>query len=188
MNQNNSRGSWLVTLPLAAGSVAYLVFVFLPGQQTAADFRSQIREKQENLAHAGSLGAAMVAAEEELRLAGQYRGRWRDSAPRVADISDLYARIHRVETASGVRITRFDPQPVVSREYLSELPLSLGGTGSFAEVFSLVRGLECLPADVWIKRLHIEKTNEDKESVLCRMELVIFADNRDKSDYVNKSN
>lgn len=187
MNQNSLRGSWLVTLPLAAGAVAYLVFVFLPGQQTAADFRLQIREKQEHLSHAGSRGAAMVAAEQELRSACQYRERWRDTAPRVAHIADLYASIHRIEMASGVRITRFDPQPVAPKEYVSELPLSFGCTGSFAEVFALVHGLECLPADVWITRLHIEKTNKDTESVECRMEMVIFADNRENSDYVNKS-
>lgn len=188
MSHNQKRGSWIVTLPLAASSIAYLVFIFLPGQKTAAELQSQIQEKRNHLGHVESLGAALVAAEEELRLTRKFREQWQTSAPSVTQISDLFGRIHRVETASGVQITRFDPQPVVPREHITEVPLSVGCTGTFADVFSLVRGLECLPADVWVRKLHFAKKAPDREDVECSIDLVVFADNRDKLDYVDNSN
>ncbi len=188
MWENLKRGNWWVTLPLAAGSIAYVVFVFLPGQQTTAELRSRIRQKQQHLAHAQAVGAALVASEEELRLIRQYQEQWRKNVPRVARLSELFAGIHGVEKRSGVQTVRFDPQPVVARAYLSEVPVSLGCVGSFAEVFALLHGLERLPAKVWVKRVHLEKIRPDSENVQCRVDLTIFADNRDKTDYAKNSN
>ncbi len=170
-------GSWIVTLPLAAGSIAYVCFVFLPGQRTTAELRSQIGDRRETLAHAQSIGTAMAASEQEFRLARQYQEHWRRNAPRVAHLSELFAKIHRVERQSGVQTGRFDPQPVNPRNYVSEAPLVLGCTGSFASVFRLLYGLESLPAEVWVKRIRFEKKESNNEDVQCRIELVIFADN-----------
>ncbi len=188
MRHNVKRGNWRVTVPLAAGSIAYVAFVFLPGQGTTTELRRQIRDKQEHLAQAQSVGAALVASEEELRMAKQHRAQWRKNVPRVAHLSELFAGIHGVEKRSGVQTVRFDPQPVVRRAYLSEVPVSLGCVGAFAEVFALLYGLECLPVKVWVKRMHLEKVGSDSGNVQCRVDLLIFADNREKKDYVKKSN
>ncbi len=187
MSRTARRGNWIVTLPLAAGAIAYLVFVFVPGRQTTAELRSQIQDQQEYLSHAGAVGAALAAVEAELHRTEQYQTRWRTTAPVVAHISELFAQIHQVEREAGVQTTRFDPQPAISRDYLSEIHASLGCQGTFDRVFALLHGLESLPADVWLKKIHLEKTSPDSEDVRCMVDLVIFADNREKTDYVKNS-
>ncbi len=177
----------MITLPIAAGAVAYILLVFVPGQRTAADLRAQIGETKEYLAHSAAIGPALAAAEEELRLADRYRAQWREGSPRVGRLPELFAGIHRLEKQSGVQATRFDPQPVVAKESISEVPLSVAYTGSFANLFQLLYGFERLPATVWTRKVHIEKVAGNAGNVQCRVELAVFVDNRDNSDYVEKS-
>lgn len=177
----------MITLPIAAGAVAYVLLVFMPGQRTAGELKSQIAERQEHLAHAASTGTALVAAEEELRLARQYRDRWRQGAPHATRLSDLYARIHQLEKQSGVQTARFDPQPIVPKESITEVPLSIGCVGAFADVWRLLYGLERIPATLWVQRVHIEKSAGHAKHVRCKVDLAIFADNRENSDYAEKS-
>ncbi len=187
-SKKSQREKWMVILPLAAGAVAYLVFVFLPCQRTAAELQSELREKQEYLTYAGSVGTALAASEEELQAARHYRDQRRAHAPSMSHVSDLFAKIHSVERESGVHTIRFDPQPLEAKQYVSIMPLSVECVGSFFEVCSLLRGLESLPADIWVRRLQLEKMAATGEDVQCWIDLAIFADNQDKSDYVEKSN
>ncbi|MFW5693434.1 MAG: type 4a pilus biogenesis protein PilO [Thermoguttaceae bacterium] len=187
MSRTPVRGSWIITVAIAAGAVAYVLLVFLPGRQTARELESQIAERQECLAHAQSIGTALAAAEEELRLARQYRDRWRQGAPSATHLSDLYARIHQLEKQSGVRTTRFDPQPIVPKESITEVPVSIGWVGTFGDVCRLLHGLERIPAAIWVQKIHIEKAAGTAKHVQCQADLVIFADNREKSDYAEKS-
>ncbi len=189
MTSNHSqRTNWMVILPLAAGAVAYLVFVFLPCQRTAAELRSQLREKQEYLTYTASVGTALAAGEKELQAARHYRNQRLARAPSVAHISNLFAKIHRVERDSGVHIIRFDPQPLEAKQYVSIMPLSVGCMGSFFQVCSLLHSLESIPADIWVRKLQLEKMASSGENIQCWIDLAIFADNQDKSDYAEKSN
>jgi len=188
MNRAASRGGWLVTLSLVAGSIAYLVFVFLPGQKLTAELNAQIEEKQAYLARVETITAALIEGEKELQRTNEYREQWRTNAPNATHISEFFAKIHDVERTSGVEVLRFEPRRVLARECVAEVPLSLGCAGTFAQVFTLLRGLEQLPADVWVKKMRLEKEASDRNYVQCEMDLVIFADNCEKSDYVKNSN
>ncbi len=177
----------MVTLPLAAGAVAYVVLVFLPGQRTTAELRSEIRDKREYLAHAESLGAALVAGEQELRFAREYQRPWRSHAPKWRQISELYGELHRLEKGSGVQTTRFDPRPVVHRESVSEVPVSVDCIGSFASAFTFLHSLESIPVEIWVKRIRLSSLQLDRENIQCAIDLVIFADNCDNLDYVKNA-
>lgn len=187
-SKKSQREKWMIILPLAAGAVAYLVFVFLPCQRTAAELQSKLREKQEYLTYAGSVGTALAASEEELQAARHYRDQRLARAPSITHVSDVFAKIHCVERESGVHTVRFDPQPLEAKQYVSIMPLSVECMGSFFQVCSLLRGLENLPADIWVRKLRLEKMSAPGENIQCWIDLAIFADNQDKSDYVEKSN
>ncbi len=177
----------MITVAIAAGAVAYVLLVFLPGRQTARELESQIAEIQECLSHAQSMETTLEAAEEELRLARQYRDRWRQGTPHATRLSDLYARIHQLESHSGVQTTRFDPQPIVPKQSITEVPVSIGCVGAFSDVCRLLYGLERIPAALWVQRVHIEKAAGTAKHVQCKLDLVVFADNRENSDYAEKS-
>ncbi|MDZ7617888.1 MAG: hypothetical protein U1E05_12865, partial [Patescibacteria group bacterium] len=72
-DKKTTHKDWMVMLPVAGGAIVYLLFVFLPGRQIAADLQSQLRAKTDYLAQSGTVSTALAAAEGELQAAKQYR-------------------------------------------------------------------------------------------------------------------
>jgi len=187
MKTRSKRGDWLLTLPLAAAAVAYVVFVFLPGHRATGELSKQIESRQETIDQADCLHQALLATRKEVDKTEDYTSAWGERAPSRGELSLLHAKIRELASAAGTTITHFDPERTRSYGFLRELPLSVGCTGEFAQVFKFLRGVESLPPTIWINELVLEKMNPTEGHVSCELELVVFTNNPENSDYVKRS-
>ena len=89
--------------------------------------------------------------------------------------------------AAGTTTSRFDPQRLVRHETICEIPLAIGCTGSFAQICGFLRGLEGLPATIWVEDLEIQQASETGKDVHCELNLVVFSSNSEDSDYVESA-
>lgn len=187
MKINVRQGSWIVTVPLAATALAYIMLCFLPGRRAIGEARNQVAQKQAYIARAAGLATTLRAAQQELGKTQTYNMAWREHAPAQGELSALYAKIHALAKIAGVATTRFDPEPVIRRDTIRMIPVSMGCVGRFAEICEFLRQLENLPVVIWISSLHVGETTQNGDSVPCEISLAIFTDNQENSDYVRQS-
>lgn len=182
MSSQVHRNSWIVTVPLAAAAVAYLLFFFLPGRSANGKLEEELKEKQEYVAGATTVAATLRATEQELQRTQEFIAAWKQNAPVEASRSLLYGKMHELAKASGVTITRFDPKPVEQRAQLRGFPVTIGCTGKYAQVHEFLRTLENHPAAIWVDTVQVKRPSETSESVECEINLVVFANNPEISD------
>lgn len=176
----NSR-SLLITALLAGGSVAYVFFVFLPGQKAIGQLRRELDTKQQFIIDADRLAHAVQLAQRDLDSAEQFTTRWREAAPEESQLAAMLGRITAEAEAVGVSIRRLDQRDITRFESIEQVPVLLECQGDFRQVFELIRRLEAMPQDVWLSRLRIEQLGQDSEKVSAELVLEIFADNPDNS-------
>ncbi|MEQ8789398.1 MAG: type 4a pilus biogenesis protein PilO [Pirellulaceae bacterium] len=174
--------SLVITVLLAAASVAYVFFVFLPGQKAIAKLRRELDEKQQYIVDADRLAHAIQLAEKDLRRAEDFTTAWRAAAPNDGELAPILGRITGEVEACGVGIERLDRRPVKQYEEVGQIPIVLECEGSFQQIFDLTRRLEAMPQDLWITSLRIETQGKNSESVLAEVALAVFADNSEDSD------
>ena len=187
MKTKTGHSSWIVTLPLVAAAVAYMLLFYLPGKRTIGELQDQIKTKQDYIAVADSRLTALRIARQKYDQTQAYSAAWLRTAPAQEELSSLYWKINELAKAAGTTITRFDPQPPVPYDTISQIPLGLGCTGSFAEIYEFLRGLEGLPAEMWVSALRLEKIDRARGTVDCELTLAIFGSNPGNSDYVKRS-
>lgn len=177
MSAPKKSQSWLVTLPVAGAAVAYVWYIFLPGQQTLNTLRSELLSKRTfafNLTKYESDTRTIVG---EMDAARKYIEQSNRALVGPNDMSRLYGEIAAIAKQAGVETTRFSPDPPRSYAKIMKYPVNLGCEGSFAQVASLIEGLERLPQRVWLEHVSIEAV-EDKEGLLrCELSLEVFANN-----------
>jgi Tfp pilus assembly protein PilO len=187
MARKGYRGTWIVTIVLAASAVAYLVLVFLPGRRAMGEFQQELARRQGYLAQNSGISRALASAEQELDKAEAHYAAWKQRAPGEGQLSTLYGKINELAKAAGTTTTRFDPKPVESHEQVREIPLTMGCSGTFAQLFDLLKSLESLPGTIWIDTVQFRKVTEKSEAVACEINLVVFVNNSENSDYVKHS-
>ena len=72
--------TWLITGLLAAGAVAYVVFIFLPSQRTIDALRAQVQERNQQIMQAQSLTGTLAQARLRLASAQAVSREWRETA------------------------------------------------------------------------------------------------------------
>jgi hypothetical protein len=115
----------MVTAALAASSVGYAGFVFLPQQRVIGELRSEANEKEQHILQAERLATPIRQAELRLASTRQFSDHWLQTAPRVTDLTRIFAVLGDEAKLAGVTITRFDPQPAVELQTLSEYSVTL---------------------------------------------------------------
>jgi len=176
------RGSWIVTVPVAAVAVVYVVLFFLPGKRAIGELREKIQQHQECIDQATAVAAMLPAVQKELQKAEDYNTAWEKQAPAVGEAAALHGKINALALAVGAELTRLEPTPVVPYDKIQQIPLTVSCTGSFAQISGFLRSLEELPQTLWIDSLSLEKPEEAGEAVECELSLVVFADNPENSD------
>lgn len=174
--------SMIATVLAAVASIAYVFFVFLPGQKAIGELRRELTEKQQYIIDADRLSQAIEQVEHDFDAGRQFTTQWKEAAPSESELAAMLGRITEETRASGSTIVRLDRRPISRLETIWYVPVVLECRGSFAEVFELVRRVESLPQDVWITDLHLERGSEDAEAVHAELVLTIFADNSEKLD------
>jgi len=183
-NATVRKSSWIVTLSLAAISIAYLTLVWLPSRREIRAIREQVQTKRQYVARATGLAKTLTASQKELEVAEAANQKWQETAPRNRDLPALYGRINALAKEAGLVVARFDPEPFTVHEEIREIPLAIGCSGMFSQVFDYLMDIEMLPTAIWVDSLRIEKMNGTKENVKCELNLVVFSDNPYSSDCI----
>ncbi len=174
--------SWLRTGLLAAAALAYLFFVFLPGQQSIGELRAQVQERHQQILQAQSLKRTVALARERLEAARDVGEQWRADAPRHSELISHFASITQQAEAAGVAIDRFDPLPVVELNLVGMQSVTLQFHAPFAAAFDLLTRLENLPGTLWVRDFRLHGAGENGQSLRGELTLTIFVD---RSDYAN---
>jgi Tfp pilus assembly protein PilO len=187
MNATFRQSSWIVTPCLGAIAVAYLTLIWLPSRRAIKEWRGQVETEQRAVAQATELSAMLVASQQELEKTNAVIAQWEKTAPGKRDIPALFGQINALAKDAGLTISRFDPQPTLAYEKLQEIPITVVCSGTFAELFGFVRLIEGLPATIWVESLRLEKAAQDAKDVRCELNLAVFSNNQQSSDYAKHS-
>jgi Tfp pilus assembly protein PilO len=143
---------------------------------------SELELKKQIVAQGNQTAAQMLATQEQIRETRQFVEAWQQTAPAGSGSSALLGDISRLAKVAGIRTTRFEPAAIVEQQQLRKTPLTIGCSGSFAQIYQLLLGIEKLPQTVWLDELRIERKEKAKSDLQCELRLVIFADKSKISD------
>ncbi len=174
--------TWLITALLAAGAVAYVVFVFLPFQRTIGALRDQVQERTQQIVQAQSLVGTVAQARVRLTAAREVSEKWRAEAPRQAQLVTHFASLTQKAEEAGVAIDRLDPLPAVELNLLAQQNVSMQFHGPFSAMFDFLHRLEALPGTLWVRDLRLQASTENDSTLRGELTLTIFVD---RADYAN---
>jgi Tfp pilus assembly protein PilO len=178
---SSKRTSWFVTLPIAAGALGYLWFVFLPTARAIRETRNEIRIKQDFIMQTEALHSTVAQLERDLKEIESYTQQWHEHAAAPGQLPNLFGKITQQAHDVGVVPTRFDPLKETTMEILHRAPVQMELTGGYQEVTRMLAAIEQLPETIWIEQLKIEKARENGKDVKCELKLEIFAVKSKKS-------
>lgn len=187
MSRTLRKGSWTVTITLAATAAVFVALAYVPGYRRMKQLREQIQTQEQYLAGATATAAALTTTRQELRETIRYNRAWLACAPGPRSSPQLFERIQQLAKSAGVETTRFDPQPIEPGALLYQVPLRIACIGRFAQVHAFVRSLEALPETIWIKQLDLRRSAIGGDLLECELNLVMFAVDPGNSDYVDYS-
>ena len=187
MSKMSRYETWMILAPLLGIGAAFVGLFYLPIQGKIRALESQARDKEEFVHQAESMVAVVDATSQALRETRGYVKPWKAESPKRNDLYRLFSKVSELAKDSGAVTTRFEPQPVTEYETLRRIPLELGCTGSFEQIYRFLSELEKLPQEIWIERANVRKEGEDGGYVECDIRLAIFADNPRKSDQAERN-
>jgi Tfp pilus assembly protein PilO len=182
MNRKKKPKTLLITCIAAAGALAYMFLVFIPGQKAIASVRAELRRKQDAITEADTLVLGMQQTQSLHEKVHTYKKNWTDSTPPVDRVATVFAAVSSYAKQSGVSVVRFEPQSPARMSALSQVPVTLVVDGEYSQIFDLLKRLDASPYPLWEKDLVIQGGRETPKILRCQVSLTIFADNRDKSN------
>jgi Tfp pilus assembly protein PilO len=174
--------TWLITALLAAGAVAYVVFVFLPFQQTINGLRAQVQERNQQIMQAQSMTGTLAQARLRLASAHEVGRQWRDQAPKQSQLVTHFASLTQQAEAAGVAIDRLDPLPAIELNLITQQNVTMQFHAPFSAVFDLLHRLEALPGTIWVRDLRLQAGSGSDSMLRGELTLTIFVD---RADYAN---
>jgi hypothetical protein len=171
--------TWLITGLLAAGAVAYVVFLFLPGQRAIDKVRAEVQERRQQIMQAQTLLGTVAAARLRLTAAQEVGQQWRSAAPRHGQLTKHIARLTREADEAGVAIDRLDPATLVERNLIAEQNVVVQFHARFPAVFDFLNRLESQPGTLWIRSLTLHRNRDDDNLLRGELTLTIFVDRAD---------
>lgn len=161
--------------------VAYVLAVFLPGQQQVRQQRREIREKAQFIHKSANAADEAQELRQRSEQAQAVVETWRKNAPTGATQIQVLASCADLASESGVLLERLTPQEPTSLATLQIQNVAIEVAGPFASVMKFVAGLETRPETIWITKFQLEPGPEAGKDVHCGMTIAVFADNREKS-------
>jgi Tfp pilus assembly protein PilO len=176
------RGSWPVTLSLAAAGILYLVFSFFPTSRAISQLRDEIRLAESFIDQSASLTISLSQTEAELKRTKDYIAAARQRLTARAALSALIGRISREADLAGATTTKIEPQAASELETLAVVPVIYKANGAFADICRLLVGLEGLPEPVWLEDVQLTASRENGQKMQCDLTLAVFAGHSESSD------
>jgi len=182
VKETSQRGSVILAMALGAVAAADFYWGYLPDRRRVAQQWRDVESKREFVLRNGSLAAAISAAQEEQQRTVAYTAIWQQKTPGRSKLPALFTQISDLAKHAGTT-TRFDPEPAVRGETCSEVSLRIGVTGRFGDVVGMLEGMEKLAAPMWVEAMRVDTAAKDGQDVRAELDLVIFANNSEDSDY-----
>jgi len=174
--------TWLITALLAAVSVAYVVFIFLPVQRSIRQLSAELQQRRQELVQAQSLARPIEHAKQRLAETREVCLQWQEGAPTPSNLAIHFASLTRHAEEAGIVIERFDPQLAAQMQVLSQHNITLQFHGEFEHVFEFLTRLERLPVAIWFRNLQVSRTQAGDATLQAELTLTIFVDHTDYSD------
>jgi Tfp pilus assembly protein PilO len=179
--KNEKARGLIVTVVAIAGTIGYVLGLFLPGQKAIARKRTELKDKQQFVATAGLTIASASGTEKDLQVARSHVELWRQNASAESGGVLLLGDLAALAAEAGVSLHRLTPQEPLLFDTVRQQRLDLEIEGSFANVIRFLQGVEERPETIWIPKLDMQASQEDAQKVQCGVSLVVFADNRGNS-------
>ena len=174
--------SLLITTASAALALAYVFFMFFPGQKKIAELRKSLQQEQQYVAESAKLVAVINDLERQIAECESFISNWRSQSPHGGKMADLISRITADATESHVNLVAFHPSAAERHAMLRELPATMKVEGSFHGIAEFLRRLESLSASIWIPSVNIKPAGETGQTLRCELTLSIFSDAIDIAD------
>ena len=175
-NEKSKKGGWVVTVPMAACAIAFLVFVFLPGAKQFGAKRAELDNKRAYITLSSDQLVQLQQAEKDLTATRAYNDIWRQRVPDERNLAALFGQLNSGCQAAGVGILRFEPKEATTYSSVSQVPVLLETKGSYAQLMEMLVGLESLPAPLWVESLHLDFSDKSGGDATCQTTLAAFAD------------
>lgn len=172
----------MITLALSGGSLAYVFFLFLPGQLAVGSLRDQFREQQLFIVQSERLQSVIRSTEKELGETDAFCDAWREVAAVESKLPEFFGRITAAANKNGLDVVRLTPGAQIELSSIRRVPFALTTDGSFEQLFLFLRGVEAMPEVVWVTEMKISPDGGSTENVRCELELEVFTDNQDFSN------
>lgn len=182
MKKQPTRGSWMITLPLAAIATAFLTLIFLPEQRRIDALHHEMRAKQDYVLAAGQMAGRLNALNADLTETLAYGAAWRGRAVDSTGVTVLCGKIAQLAHGAGVVTARFAPGSPRRLERLERVPLSMVCYGSFAQLQKFLAGLESCPQRLWLNGVKLQADGESGKDVRCELTVEVFVDDSENSD------
>jgi Tfp pilus assembly protein PilO len=180
--QSGKPRTWMITALLAALAVSYVIFIFLPMQRSIRTLRSELQEKRQHVLQGQSLTAPILRSRQQLAETKEVCLQWQAAAPSAGELAQHFARITQQAKAAAVTVGRFEPQPAVEMQMLSQHNVTVHFQGSFAQTFDFLARLEQLPGTVWFRDMRLTGGDEKQPGLQGELTLTIFVDRADYAD------
>ena len=177
MSPTTQRYQWLVPAAILGVAAAYLLLVYLPGRRAVSDLRKELETKQQPVATAGAVVAALATCDRELNETQAFVNDWKKKNSAEHGMTSLFAEIHRLAKQAGVTPVRFEPHATQTLETLQRGSLSLACTGTYPQIHDFLFRVERLPHSLWVESVQVKKSGETTENVLAEVSLVVFTGN-----------
>lgn len=174
--------TWLVTVPIAAGTVAYVWLFFLPAQREVAAMSTEVHNKLAFAMTAEQIRGQIRAVQAEQVAIEDYAERWRAPASSSADLAQVFSKLADAMREVGVEATRFTPDARTNYSQMQRVSVRVGCRGSFAQMLRLLAAWEQLPARIWVEELKLEASHDNPDVLECEANLAIFAVNSDRTE------
>lgn len=117
---------------LAVGLVAAFYFLYLQGPlQELEQLRGEVRDLEKSVSQAAAVASQLERFKKELAVLEEKLLKLRSVLPSEKETPRVLRNAQEMAAASALRITRFNPQPVVPRPFYSDWPILVEVRGSY---------------------------------------------------------
>jgi len=150
---------------IAVISILLVAMVLSVQMMLFSKMEKQIKSKEAELEalnreiHRGKVTAAKLQEfkRETERLEARFKTMLR-ILPEQKETEDLLRKVQSLAVDSNLQVIRFDPQPLVTREFYAEYPIVMQLSGSYYNLLSFFEKISKLPRIINIGNLEIRAT------------------------------
>ncbi len=169
-----------IIVVLAAGTAAYLGWIYRPVEREISALRDEIGEQRQLMEQALLLPAQVDRLRDETQRTTRYVSAWQESSR--PETARMFGGLSLAIAASGARTTHFQPEPKHDRNYLREVAVRVTCRGTLQQLFTSLGALEGLPWTVWLDEVRLSPDKENQAILSCELKLAIFTEKSDHSD------